>query len=85
MHWFSQQDMMILPWVQWGILPTMLWSITWKGIALWHAAKREEKWWFIALLVINTVGILELCYLLFVVRLFAEKPSSKKAPKKQRS
>lgn len=39
-----------------------------KGYALWHAAKRDEKWWFVAMLVINTAGILELCYLAFVVK-----------------
>ena len=38
-----------------------------KGYALWHAAKRDEKWWFIILLVLNTLGILELIYLFFVV------------------
>lgn len=38
-----------------------------KGYALWHAARRSEKWWFIALLIINTIGILELVYLFFVV------------------
>ena len=37
-----------------------------KGYALWVAAKRDEKWWFIALLIVNTVGILELVYLIFV-------------------
>lgn len=35
-----------------------------KGFALWHAAKREELWWFIALLVLNTFGILELVYII---------------------
>lgn len=39
-----------------------------KGYTLWHAAKRDEKWWFVALLLINTIGILELCYLYFVVK-----------------
>lgn len=38
-----------------------------KGYALWKAAKRDEKWWFIILLIINTLGILELIYLYFVV------------------
>lgn len=43
-------------------------SIALKGYALWTAAKRHEKWWFIALLVINTMGILELIYLLFIAK-----------------
>lgn len=39
------------------------WSIAWKGLALWRAAKRDDFWWFIAFLFINTVGILEIIYL----------------------
>ena len=41
-----------------------------KGFALWHAAKRGEKWWFIALLIINTMGLLELAYLVFVAKVW---------------
>ena len=37
-----------------------------KGIALWRAARRGEKSWFVALLVVNTLGILEAIYILFV-------------------
>ncbi len=36
-----------------------------KGYALWYSARDSQKWWFIALLVINTMGILEIVYLLF--------------------
>ena len=36
-----------------------------KGYALWHAARNSQKWWFIALLVINTMGILEIAYLVW--------------------
>jgi methionyl-tRNA synthetase len=46
----------------------MLVIIALKGYALWHAAKRDEKWWFIILLVVNTLGILELIYLAFIVK-----------------
>ena len=38
-----------------------------KGYALWHAARRDDKVWFIILLVVNTIGILELVYLFFIV------------------
>lgn len=48
----------------------LLWTIAIKGYALWHAAKRNEKWWFIALLVVNTFGILELVYLFFFAKVF---------------
>ncbi len=50
-------------------LPFMLllavWTIAIKGYALWTSARSEQKWWFIALLVINTVGILEVIYLIW--------------------
>ena len=42
-----------------------LWTIVLKGFALWHSARASQKWWFIALLVINTVGILEIVYLIW--------------------
>jgi hypothetical protein len=48
----------------------ILWTVAIKGYALWHAAKRGEKWWFIALLVINTFGILEIAYLVFVAKIW---------------
>jgi len=37
-----------------------------KGIALWRAARLGQKGWFVALLVVNTLGILEAIYILFV-------------------
>ena len=40
-----------------------IWTIFWKGLALWTAADRKEKGWFIALLILNTAGILEIVYL----------------------
>lgn len=46
----------------------LLWTLPWKGWALWLAARREEKWWFIALLVINTVAILEIVYIFAIAK-----------------
>lgn len=46
-------------------LVALLWMVIIKGYALWHAARNSQKWWFIALLVINTVGILEVIYLIW--------------------
>lgn len=50
------------PWLIWLIL---LWTLPWKGLALWKAAKNEHKWWFIALLVLNTMALLEIIYIFF--------------------
>jgi hypothetical protein len=41
----------------------ILWSIFWKGVSLWIAAREKSKWWFIVLLVLNTAGILEIIYI----------------------
>ncbi|MDO8452770.1 MAG: DUF5652 family protein [bacterium] len=35
-----------------------------KGFALWRAARSNQMYWFIALLVLNTAGILPAVYLL---------------------
>lgn len=45
------------------IVALVVWSLVWKGLALWRAAHREEKGWFVALLVLSTVGILDILYL----------------------
>lgn len=41
----------------------IIWTLAWKGQALWKAAKNGEKAWFVALLLINTLGILEIIYI----------------------
>lgn len=45
------------------LLILLTWSIYWKGRGLWKAAKNDSKKWFVALLVINTLGILEILYI----------------------
>ncbi|MEM5853759.1 MAG: DUF5652 family protein [Candidatus Aenigmatarchaeota archaeon] len=44
--------------------PLLAWSLFWKALALWKAGTRREKFWFIILFLLNTVGILEIIYLL---------------------
>jgi methionyl-tRNA synthetase len=44
------------------------WVLYFKGIALWKSARLEHKKWFIALLVINTFGILEIYYIYKVAK-----------------
>ncbi len=50
-------------WPVWVLV--LLWSLFWKGWALWTAAKRDAKIWFVVFLVVNTVGILEIAYIYF--------------------
>jgi hypothetical protein len=40
-----------------------VWSIAWKGVALWFSARNYQKNWFIAILILNPAGILEIIYL----------------------
>jgi hypothetical protein len=47
------------------VIIVALWDVFWKGWALWRAARREEKGWFIVLLILNTMGILPIIYLVF--------------------
>ena len=47
----------------------IIWSIAWKGAALWKAARNGQMYWFVALMFINTVGILEILY----IYVFAKK------------
>jgi heme/copper-type cytochrome/quinol oxidase subunit 4 len=42
-----------------------LWTLIWKGVTLWHSARNNQKVWFVLLLVVNTLGILEIIYFLF--------------------
>lgn len=41
----------------------LLWELIWKGIALWKAARESQKYWFIVMLILNTVGILPILYI----------------------
>ncbi len=45
-----------------------LWILSVKGYALWTAARREEKWWFIFFLFFQTLGLLELIYIYWSYR-----------------
>jgi membrane protein YdbS with pleckstrin-like domain len=48
-----------------------IWSIIWKAISLWYAARNSQKWWYIAIMFVNTLGVLEIVYLVFFQK---EKP-----------
>ena len=50
----------------------LLWALFWKGLAMWHASKRNQPWWFVILLVVNTAGILEIIYLFLVLKMKAQ-------------
>lgn len=43
----------------------LIWILAWKGLALWYSARAGHKAWFVAILVLQLVGIIEIVYLLF--------------------
>jgi methionyl-tRNA synthetase len=59
----------------WIIFLIILWVLPWKGVALWRAAKNHHKLWFVALLILNTLAILEIIYIFY----FAKKKEKEKA------
>ena len=50
------------------VLILAIWTIPWKGYALWTAVKRNQKVWFIVILILNTVGILEIFYIFKIAK-----------------
>lgn len=52
----------------WIVLPILVWTLFWKGCALWIAVKNNKGWWFLAILVLNTAGILEIIYIFAIAK-----------------
>jgi methionyl-tRNA synthetase len=50
------------------LLILAIWTIPWKGYALWLASKRDESIWFIVILILNTIGILEIFYIFRITK-----------------
>ncbi len=49
----------------------IIWTLSWKGFALWRAALLRQKWWFVAILLLNTLGLLEILYLFWISRRYS--------------
>lgn len=61
---FSNNGMMYANGYMKWLWPFMILDLVLKGYALWRSARKEEKWWFVALLLVNSLGILPGIYLL---------------------
>lgn len=55
------------------------WVLFWKGLALWRAARNNQQGWFIAILILNTLGVLEILYLF----IFSKKSSQNFSPSQE--
>ena len=49
----------------WWLLlgPLAIWDLAWKGWGMWKAARNNEMAWFVAMLLINSIGILPIVYI----------------------
>jgi len=50
----------------WWFFPLMIWTFAWKGWGLWRAARNDSKTWFVAILILNTIGLLEIIYIFLI-------------------
>lgn len=60
------------------LLLISLLTLPFKGLALWKSAQAKNKFWFIALFVVNTLGILDIIYYFFIDISKPKKTISKK-------
>ncbi|MFC1801971.1 DUF5652 family protein [Patescibacteria group bacterium] len=63
----------------WVLILIALWVLPWKGYAMWTAAKKSHKKWFIVLLILNTLAILDILYIFIFSKKFegSKKPEDK--------
>jgi predicted membrane protein len=73
----------------WLLCALLVWTLTWKFLALWKSARKGSIVWFILLAVFITVGVLPILYIFVFSKLkmnskpVAKKKSVKKKVKKK--
>jgi hypothetical protein len=50
------------------IILIAIWTIPWKGVALWKAARLSHRNWFIIILVLNSLALVDIYYIFFVAK-----------------
>jgi len=58
-------NMILNPTILLWIIPFVIWEAIWKGIGLWKSGRNNQLYWFIAILIFNTIGILPIIYIYF--------------------
>ncbi len=64
------------------LYPVLAWTLVWKAIGAWKAAKKDHVIWFVAFFIFNTLGILPILYLLFFQNMVPYKKIKKVSVKK---
>jgi len=60
-----------------------IWALVWKGLALWKSSQKKQIYWFIALLVVNSMGILEILYIFIFSKLGKKSAKIEEKPVKK--
>lgn len=61
-----------------GLIPLLiLWDVIWRGLALWKSARNGQIYWFIALLLVNSLGIVPILYIKFFQKITKVKANRK--------
>ena len=61
--WNNYQFLALAPGMKLAFALLIIWSMVWKGIALWKAARNSHTAWYVVMLIVNTAGILEIIYI----------------------
>ncbi|MEI6731341.1 MAG: DUF5652 family protein [archaeon] len=69
---------------EWALALILVWTLVWKGIALWKSSKKNSLAWFVVLLVVNTLGILEILYIFLFSNIKSKKPVRSSRSSKRR-
>jgi hypothetical protein len=56
-----------------AIVALIVWDTFWKGLALWRAAHKDHRVWFVILIIVNTAGLLPIFYLLWFPKDYEKK------------
>ena len=68
----------------WVLVVILIWSLTWKFLALWKSARKGSVAWFIVLALFNTVGVLPILYIFVFSKLHHQPVAKKKTVKKKK-
>ena len=67
----------------WLVVTMIVWSATWKLVALWKSARKGSVIWFVILAVLNTMGILPILYIFVFSKMKSCELKIKKSTKKK--
>ncbi len=66
----------------WLLVTIIVWTLLWRIPALWIAARKNQFIWFVILIFVNTLGILEMLYI-FIFSKFHHHNTKIKSRKKR--